>query len=146
VKGVESDITWAATDHLTLSAAGTGLLRAQLTTTFCAPTCDGRPVFGCTDPAEIDAVAGTQLPITPKLKVNGTARYNFDVGDYKAFVQGAVIHQSSTTYSLEAIRYIVGDSPAFTTFDFSIGAAKDNWHAEVYVENAFDKRGDLGRL
>jgi outer membrane receptor protein involved in Fe transport len=146
VEGVEMEINWAATDHLTLSASGTGLLRAELTTTFCAPTKDGRPTFGCTDPADIDAVAGTQLPVTPKVKANGTARYGFEVGDYKAFVQGSVIHQNSTTYSLEASRYIAGDTPKFTTFDFSVGAAKDNWHVEAYIENAFDKRGQLGKL
>jgi iron complex outermembrane recepter protein len=146
VEGLETDISWAATEHLTLSAAGTGLLRAELTSTFCAPTPDGKATFGCTDPADIDATAGTQLPVTPKVKANGTARYAFNVGDFKTFVQGSVIHQSSTTYSLETSRYLVGDTPAFTTFDFSAGAAKDNWHVEAYVENAFDKRGQLGRL
>jgi iron complex outermembrane receptor protein len=146
VEGMEADISWAATDHLTLSASGTGLLRAELTTTFCAPTRDGRPQFGCTDPAAIAAIAGTQLPVTPKVKANGTARYAFNVGEYKSFVQGSVIHQSSTTYSLESTRYLAGDTPAFTTFDFSAGTAKDNWHIEFYVENAFDKRGQLGKL
>jgi iron complex outermembrane receptor protein len=146
VEGMEADIIWAATDHLTLSASGTGLLREELTTTFCAPTKAGVPTFGCTDPADIDAVAGTQLPVTPKVKANGTARYTFNVGDYKTFVQGSVIHQSSTTYSLESSRYLAGDTPAFTTFDFSAGAAKDNWHIEAYVANAFDKRGQLGKL
>jgi iron complex outermembrane receptor protein len=144
VEGLETEIMWAATDHLTLSASGTGLLKEELTTTFCPPTKEGVPTFGCTlDQA--DAVAGTQLPITPKIKANGTARYNFNVGDYRSFVQGSVIHQSATTYSLEATRYLAGDTPAFTTFDFSAGVAKDNWHAEFFIENAFDKRGELGK-
>ncbi len=147
VEGLETDITWAATDHLTLSASATGLLRAELTTTFCAPTRDGRPQFGCTDPAAIDAPAGTQLPVTPKVKANGTARYTFNVGaDYRSFVQASVIHQSSTTYSLESTSYLAGDTPAFTTFDLSAGTGKDNWHVEAYVQNVFDKRGQLGKL
>jgi iron complex outermembrane recepter protein len=147
VEGMEADVSWAATDHLTLSASGTGLLRAELTSTFCAPTRAGVPTFGCTDPAQIDAVAGTQLPVTPKVKANGTARYTFNVGgDFKSFVQASVIHQSSTTYSLESTRYLAGDTPAFTTFDFSAGTAMGNWHLEAYVQNAFDKRGQLGKL
>jgi len=146
VEGIETDISWAVTDHLTLSAAGTGLLKDEITTTFCAPTPQNVPTFGCTDPAEIDALAGTQLPVTPKVKANGTARYGFYLGDYKAFVQGSVIHQSATTYSLETSRYAVGDTPAFTTFDFSAGVSKDNWRVEAFVQNAFDKRGELGRL
>jgi hypothetical protein len=86
------------------------------------------------------------LPTTPKVKGNGTARYAFNMGDYKSYVQGSVVHQSSTTYSLESTRFIVGDTPAFTTFDFSAGTAKDNWHMEAFIENAFDKRGELGKL
>jgi iron complex outermembrane receptor protein len=146
VEGIESDLSWAATEHLTLSASGTGLLKAEITTTFCAPTRDGAPQFGCTAPGDIDATAGTQLPVTPKVKANGTARYAFDMGEYRSFVQGSVVHQSSTTYSLENTRFLAGDTPAFTTFDFSAGTAKDSWHVEAYVENAFDKRGQLGKL
>jgi hypothetical protein len=68
------------------------------------------------------------------------------MGEYRSFVQGSVVHQSSTTYSLENTRFLAGDTPSFTTFDFSAGTAKDSWHVEAYVENAFDKRGQLGKL
>jgi iron complex outermembrane receptor protein len=146
VEGLESDVSWAVDEHLTLSASWTGLLRAEITSTFCAPTKAGQVQFGCTAPVDIDATAGTQLPVTPKVKANGTARYAFNVGDYKSFVQGSVIHQSSTTYSLENTRFYAGDTPPFTTFDFSAGTAKDNWHVEAFIENAFDKRGQLGKL
>jgi outer membrane receptor protein involved in Fe transport len=60
-------------------------------------------------------------------------------------VQGTVGHQSSTTYSLESTRYYVGDTPSFTTFDLSAGTGLNNWHAEAFIENVFDKRGQLGR-
>jgi len=83
--------------------------------------------------------------VTPKLKFNGTARYAFDVGEYKSFAQATVFHQSSTTYSLEATRFYAGDTPSFTTFDFSAGTGLNNWHLEAYIENAFDKLGQLGR-
>src|SRR6266403_601396 len=145
VEGVETDLSWAVDDHLTLSASGTGLLRAEITTTFCAPTNQGVPLPSCTTPATVDAYAGTQLPVTPKVKVNGTARYAFAVGDFKSFAQATVFHQSSTTYSLEATRFYAGDTPSFTTFDFSAGTGLNNWHLEAYIENAFDKLGQLGR-
>jgi iron complex outermembrane receptor protein len=145
VEGIESDVSWAVDEHLTLSASATGLLRAEITSTFCRPTKLGVPQSTCT-PDFIDAAVGTQLPVTPKVKANGTARYAFNVGDYKSFVQGSVIHQSATTYSLESTRFLVGDTPSFTTFDFSAGTSKDNWHVEAFIENAFDKRGQLGRL
>jgi outer membrane receptor protein involved in Fe transport len=145
VEGLETDLSWAVDDHLTLSASGTGLLRAEITTTFCAPTNQGVPLPTCTSPTDVDAYAGTQLPVTPKLKFNGTARYAFDVGEYKSFAQATVFHQSSTTYSLEATRFYAGDTPSFTTFDFSAGTGLNNWRLEAYIENAFDKLGQLGR-
>jgi iron complex outermembrane recepter protein len=145
VEGLETDVSWAAGDHLTLSASGTGLLRAEITTTFCAPTDQGVPLPTCTTPATVDAYAGTQLPVTPKVKVNGTARYAFDVGDFKSFAQVTAFHQSSTTYSLEATRFFAGNTPPFSTVDLSAGTGLNNWHLEAYIENAFDKRGQLGR-
>jgi outer membrane receptor protein involved in Fe transport len=145
VEGAETDVSWAVDDHLTLSASGTGLLRAEITTTFCAPTSQGVPLPTCTSPKDVDAYAGTQLPVTPKVKVNATARYVFAVGEYKSFAQATVFHQSSTTYSLEATRFYAGDTPPFSTVDFSAGTGLNNWHLEAYIENAFDKRGQLGR-
>jgi outer membrane receptor protein involved in Fe transport len=39
----------------------------------------------------------------------------------------------------------MGDSPAFTTVDFSGGFGRDNWQLEGFIQNAFDERGELGR-
>src|SRR5579859_71179 len=130
VEGLESDISWAVDDHLTLSMSGTGLLRLETTTVFCRPTPLGVPQSTCT-PDFVDAAPGTQLPVTPKVKVNGAARYGFEVGEYKSFAQVAVSHQSSTTFSLESTRVYAGDTPAFTTVDFSAGTGLNNWHIEA---------------
>jgi iron complex outermembrane receptor protein len=145
VEGLESDVSWLAAENLTLSASATGLLKAETTTNFCRPTRVGAAVSNCTG-SGIDSYAGTELPVTAKVKTNGTARYGFNVGEYKSFFQGSVVHQSSTTYSLEAVpNQLVGNSPGFTTFDFSVGTALQNWHIEAYIQNAFDRRGDLGK-
>jgi iron complex outermembrane recepter protein len=144
VEGIESDISWAVDDHLTLSMTGTGLLRLETTSEFCRPSKLGAPQSSC-GPDTVDAYSGTQLPVTPKVKVNGVARYAFDVGEYKSFAQVAVAHQSATTFSLETTRFYAGDTPGFTTVDFSAGTALNNWHVEAYIENAFDRRGELGK-
>jgi iron complex outermembrane receptor protein len=144
VDGLESEFEWAVDPHLTLSAAVTGLLRMETTTVFCSPTPQGVPQSTCTS-AFVDAPAGTQLPGTPKLKANGTARYGFDVGSYKSYLQGSIEHQSSTTYSLESTRFYAGDTPSFTTVDISAGTGKGNWHVEAFIENLFDERGELGK-
>jgi outer membrane receptor protein involved in Fe transport len=58
-----------------------------------------------------------------------------------------VVHQGSKTYSLEAgDNDIIGDLPAFTSFDLSAGTGKGNWRLEAYIENVFDKRGIIGRI
>src|SRR5271166_5013736 len=144
VEGLETELQWAASEHLTLSAAATGLLRMETTTVFCEPSPQGVPQSTCAASA-VDAYPGTQLAGTAKTKANGTARYAFDVGNYKSYVQGTVDHQSSTTYSLEATRFFAGDTPSFTTFDLSAGTGLNNWRVEAFIENLFDERGELGK-
>jgi outer membrane receptor protein involved in Fe transport len=143
VKGIESDVSWLLVDNLTLSGSGT-YVQARTIQEYCNLSPDTQQVsHDCTDPA---APSGTALPVTPKLKMNGTARYKFNVGDYQSFVQGAVIHQSSSTSDLQTVQNdLTGNLPHFTTFDFSAGTGMKNWHLEAYIENAFDKRGELGR-
>jgi outer membrane receptor protein involved in Fe transport len=144
VKGVESEVSWLVVDNLTLSGSGT-YVDARTTQAYCNPDPATQQVtHNCTDP---DAPSGTALPVTPKLKINGTARYQFNVGDYKSFVQGVVIHQSSSTSALQAFQNdLIGNLPHFTTFDLSAGTGLNNWHMEAYMENVFDKRGELGRV
>jgi iron complex outermembrane recepter protein len=143
-KGIESDVSWLALDHLTLSSSGT-FVEARTTQTYCNLDPDTESVtHNCADPA---APSGTALPVTPKLKINGTARYTFEVGDYASFVQGVVIHQSSSTSALETYQNeLTGNLPHFTTFDLSAGTGMKNWHLEAYIENVFDKRGELARV
>jgi len=144
VKGIESDLSWVPVDHLTLSASGT-FVEARTTQTYCNLDPNTQTVtHDCTDPA---APSGTALPVTPKLKANGTARYKFDVGDYQSYVQGAVIHQSSSTSALQTYQNLLtGNLPHFTTFDLSAGTGMHNWHLDAYIENVFDKRGELARV
>jgi iron complex outermembrane receptor protein len=143
--GIEAELNWQATEHLNLTAAGTFLLKNETTTVFCKPTSGGAPVHTCPDPAAVDAFPGTQMPGIPKNKANATARYQFETGGFNNFVQGSVVYQSGTTYSLENTRDIVGTTPAFATFNLSAGTGASNWTLEAYIENVFDKRGQLGR-
>jgi iron complex outermembrane receptor protein len=144
VKGVESEVSWLALDSLTITASAT-YVDAKTLQNFCnVDQVTEAVTHDCADP---NAPAGTTLPVTPKLKANATARYRFSVGDYESFVQGSVIHQSSSTSQLDQTENaLMGDLPSFTTFDFSAGTGMHNWKLEAYIENAFDKRGELGRI
>ena len=153
VKGVESDINWLVWDHLELSAAAT-YVNAETTTAFCgedlSAASKGTPAYGqllpnC--PGTASAPKGTRLPVTPELKADATARYLFTVGTYKSYLQGSVLHQSSATSILDtASEATLGPTPRFTTADFSVGTGLGNWKIELYIENAFDQRGQLNRF
>lgn len=143
-KGIESDLGWLIGDRLTVSSSGT-YVNARTTQNFCDLDLVTQQVtHDCAVPT---APAGTALPVTPKVKLNGTARYKFDIGGYHSFLQGAVVHQSSSSAALPVdINNAIGDLPHFTTFDFSVGTGVKNWKLEAYVQNAFDQRGELSRV
>ncbi len=143
-QGFETELEWLATSHLDLSLSGT-YVKANTTSDFCQPTALGVPVPNCTVDG-LDAPSGTQLPGIPKIKANATARYNFDMNGYDSFVQLAGVHSGSTTNSLEAPKNaLVGDTPSYTSFDFAIGTAKDNWTLQAFVNNLTDERGENAR-
>ena len=136
IKGVESDISWLPVDNLTLTAA-MAYNDGQLTSPYCGGPCSSNPV---------QSPVGTQLPITPKWKLNGIARYDFNVDDFDAHVQGSVVHQSQVWPDLRLFqRSLLGASKAFTMFDFTTGFGRDNWAVEFFVKNVFDERAQLGR-
>jgi outer membrane receptor protein involved in Fe transport len=138
-KGVESEISWLPIDELTLSGSG-AYTEATLSTDYC-----GEP---CSDVgASVLARAGTQLPITPKWKLNATARYQWSLGgDLTAHVQGSVVHESGRWADLRFYeRNLLGQVRPFTTFDFTTGVERDNWSVELALLNAFDATAEQGR-
>lgn len=150
VLGVESDIQWLIGDHLTLTGAG-AFNDAQLTQAYCGAF---NPDGTCSD---LQAPNGTQLPITPRWKLNATGRYDFKIlENIGAYLQTAVVYQSSSWNDLRVqaqsplggesqIRQLIGQNPGFATVDFSVGATYDNMTAELSIQNAFDERGQLYR-
>ncbi|MBP7419291.1 MAG: TonB-dependent receptor, partial [Xanthomonadales bacterium] len=107
---------------------------------------DGTPVTDC-GPEELQAPSGQQLPITPEFKGNLIGRYNFDMGSLQSYVQGALVYEAERTSDLRTLeRDILGDLPSYTTFDASFGFGKDNWTVDLFLNNAFDERGQVSRF
>ncbi len=144
INGAEFSLAFAATYNLQLTA-GAAFYDAELTENYCGFTDDdGNPVTECADP---EAPEGTQLPVTPKMKGNLTARYTFDAAGGEAFLQGAVVHVGDRKSDLRlAEREILGDLDAYTTVDVSAGYRRNDWKVDVYVNNLFDERGELNRF
>jgi iron complex outermembrane receptor protein len=137
VKGMETEVSWLPIDNLTLSGAA-AYTDAELTTPYCGGDCATNAV---------QAPAGTQLPITPMWKLNGTARYQWTIwDDLLAHVQASVVHESGRWDDLRLEeRALLGKARAFTTMDFTTGVARDNWSVELALLNAFDERAQMGR-
>ena len=146
VYGVEADFSWFLFHHLTLSGSG-AYNDAKLTTDFCDIGPSGNPLPSCSVAAgNIAAPKGTRLPVQPRFKGTATVRYDFDLGAIKPFLQGGMLHQSGTRSYLGILEgSLLGDTPSFTTFDFSAGGRLGSFSIEVFIQNAFDSHGQLSR-
>ena len=159
IKGLETDIDWLVDDHFSL-AGSASVIDSNLTTELCGVT---NPVTdqnvnqcpGPLDPNPPWAPANTQMPVSPKYKGNITGRYQWNIGDFLAHVQASLSGQGSSWPDLRIeepnpvtgvetpIRSALGKQPGYMTVDFAAGVEEDNWHVELFIENAFDSYGDL---
>jgi iron complex outermembrane recepter protein len=148
VYGIEGDFDWKL-GGFTLSGSG-AYNDAALATNFCAlvPGYQSTTFYtDCnTNPDHIAAAKGTRMPRQPRFKGQMQLRYETQLGQLNDFVQIAADHQSSSTSNLDAYQNsLLGDPPPFTSVDFSTGVGKDRWNVEFFIENLFDKRGQLSR-
>jgi iron complex outermembrane recepter protein len=145
IYGLELDVQ-IRSGGLTLAASGS-YTNAKLTTDFCAIGADGNQLPTCSPAtSNVAAPKGTRLPVQPKIKVNGTIRYDFTLGEHDSFVQGTVLTQGGVRNFLGlADNDAVGNTKGFTTFDFSGGIKFGELSFEAFLQNAFDKRGILSR-
>ncbi|MDB5674272.1 MAG: TonB-dependent receptor [Sphingomonas bacterium] len=149
VKGVELDLTWTPIRQLSISASG-AYTDARTRQNLC--TYDD-PAYTCTniDAAtlklnSVSAAKGTRLPVTPRFKASANARYTMPVGSGNGYIQALVNHQSSASTDIRTVNNaITGQLAAFTTADFRVGYDWGNYSAELFVQNAFDERGQLSR-
>jgi len=159
IKGIEADLTWIATDQLSLTA-GVSFLDSELTQPYCGyvdpnnnkpVSVDPCPVFdddgAVVDFQDPEAREGQQLPVTPELKGNVTARYTFPWREFDSYVQGAAVYVGERKSDLRSFENsIIGDVPSYTTVDLTTGIGTGSWNLELYLLNAFDERGEVYRF
>jgi outer membrane receptor protein involved in Fe transport len=128
IHGVETDLTWAPVDGFTLNAAATWL-ETELTN------------------AEIaDTVSGTPLPVAPDLKADITARYEFPLGNWEAFLQGGVSYVGDRTIDIrQSEAAVIGSLPSYWTVDFSMGIEQGGTRLSFFIDNLLDDDGVTGR-
>ena len=141
IRGLETDLEFAATERLTLSG-GFSLLDSKLTQAYCpVPTT-------CTQPGQENyAPSGTQLPTTPKFKGDLTARYTFGLASgYQGNLQASAVYVGPRWADLRIVaRDELGEMPSYTIANFTAGIEKNGLTVDLFVNNAFDNRGILSR-
>ena len=122
------------------------------------------PTFECTGfddngrPNLIVAESGTRLPITPRWKLAGTARYTTEMGSAKVYSQVNASYQSRITADLRKLSYMtypptqgynpsdaIGRLKEFFTVNAAVGAEWDRFSIEAFIQNITDERGQLSR-
>jgi len=150
INGIESDVNYVR-GGLTLNAAA-AYTSAKTKGNICnaainvdpSPDCTGVDTNG--DDDFIAAPSGRRLPVTPKFKITGTARYSWDMGPGKAHAQIGIVHQGSAPSFLKDDDAILGDIPASTIVDLFAGYDWRNMSFELFGTNVFDQRNQLSRF
>jgi iron complex outermembrane recepter protein len=110
---------------------------------------------------------GSPLAQSPPFSGNLRARYSFPVADYQGFVQVGAVHQAHSYASTDRVTQelvVPGgtqqcprpspgggvtlnpgcttayDDAAFTIYDAAAGVGKDNWEAQLFIQNFNDER------
>ena len=92
---------------------------------------------------------GSTPAFSPKFQANLRARYDRQVGEYKAYgmlggsYTGSMYNEPATYLSgtgvtipsTTVLRYL---QAAYVTEDAQLGVSKDNWHAQLFVNNLLD--------
>ncbi|MGD9816211.1 MAG: TonB-dependent receptor [Hyphomonadaceae bacterium] len=126
--GLETDLVWVPMDGLTVTAAATWL-DTELTNAAIA-----------------DTLAGTPLPVSPDLKLDIGARYEFPFYAWQAFVQGNVSYVGDRSIDIRQTEAgLIGELDAYWLTDVSLGIDGDNFRLSLFVDNLFDENGVTGR-
>jgi iron complex outermembrane recepter protein len=97
---------------------------------------------------------GATPAFSPTTEYNLRARYDWHVNDYKMFFSVGAQHvgdmqnepssfQSGAGVLVPTTTWLRYDQPAYTTYDASLGIAKDRWHVEAFGTNLSNSDASL---
>ena len=153
IDGIETDINYVM-GGLTLNAAA-AYTDARTRGNICNYSLGNADCNGLDDGGDPDFVvteSGTRLPVTPKFKISGSARYSWPVSFGNAHVQAGITHQSSSTVDIRQDigglnpNDLLGKIKGSTLVDLFAGVDMGRYSFEVYGENIFDERNELSRF
>ena len=136
VMGTEMQLLWQATENFRLSAAA-AYYDSELKDPYANYDDDGNIT-------EILAPKGSPLPITPDFKANLVGRYDFVMGGFNPYLQGALAYETSRPSDIRpAVNDIVGDLPSATVLNVAFGLEQESYTLELYVDNVFNEDAPL---
>jgi outer membrane receptor protein involved in Fe transport len=133
IKGVESDLSLAATDALTVSIAA-AYNDAKTTKDFILTRPPPRPPL-------LSVPDGTELPNIPDFKASLQARYRFRISDFDAYTQLSYSYTGSSWSEIRPQRRFPQDS--YSLVNLRAGISKDKWGIDLYVNNLTDEVADI---
>jgi iron complex outermembrane recepter protein len=141
VRGVELQLTARVTEGLTIFASasnndGVETNSPALINNNPASPGFGKPIVSPTTGLPIQNVfnpEGSPLANAPEMQANARARYDFKLGEYNSFFQAGVQHIGDSHSGVGTVGNY--DQPGWTTYDASLGLAKDAWHVELFGQN-----------
>jgi iron complex outermembrane recepter protein len=158
IRGVETSIVARVTQGLTLQGAASWNSSTQTNSPSLIDTNPASVNFGktitekcssagtgCTAINNLFGPPGSSSANSPPIQFSLRARYDWTINSYNAFVQiggqhtGHSYTQSGNDPAISAgginttlLRF---ENPAYTTYDASLGVAKDAWSAHVFAQN-----------
>lgn len=156
VRGLETSIVAVVAQGLTVQGAASWNRSEQtnspalidnnpLSNNFGKPITQACGATGCAPLNNLFGPVGGPSANSPPLQFNLRVRYEWSVNDYNAFVQVGGSHiahsftQGGSNPSISAggvnttsLRF---ENPSYSTYDASIGVAKDAWAAHLYAQN-----------
>ncbi len=167
VDGLELQVTARVTEGLTLMGSGSWNRAKQASSPCLLSNQPASPTLGQCITQTYSAGAGGNIPFqnpfgaigtvpafSPSSEFNLRARYEWDVSAYKAFVMfggshvGTMYNQPATyqdgnNVAIPTTTYLRYQQPGYTTYDASIGVAKDNWTAQFFGNNLTNSDASL---
>lgn len=139
IRGIEMDAN-ATLGGLNLTVAGS-YTDAKTREDLCATQiCIG-------DGSDVLAPEGTRLPITPRFKISGTARYSVPLGSGRGYIQGLIAHQSSASSDIRIAKAAaLGRLESYTTGNLALGFELAKFNFELFAQNIWDERGQISRF
>ncbi len=162
IKGIETSVVARVTDGLTVQGAASWNSSEQTNSPvlivnvpasanygkplkeYCSQDANGKYTV-CTDLKNPFGPQGSPSANAPPIQYSLRARYEWTLAGLHAFAQGSVAHtghsytQAGANPSIAQAGLTTSrlrfELPAYSTFDASIGVARDNWNALLYAEN-----------